>query len=126
MKRLFRALYRQLNFSPTTLTRAFADPRHAPSQLVELLAAPPPGRLDLLLRIVLNARPVATPRAPMLLAWGAADRLPGSGAASARKLQRTLPGARLVLIPAAGHCPQLERPTALAAAISSFADAAAH
>ena len=86
-----------------------------------MLADPPAARIALLLDLVLAGAP-ATPRpsAPVLLAWGADDRLPGTGAGAARKLERAL-DARLALIAAAGHCPQVEQPDAFAAAITAFA-----
>src|SRR5262249_39733995 len=119
---LLRALYRKLNFSPAVLERAYADPARAPAQLVRVLAQPPPAQLDLLLRIVLGGtRPAPRPAAPVLVAWGESDRLLGTaGPAAARKVQRAIPGAKLVLFPSAGHCPQMERPTEFVDAIVSF------
>jgi 2-hydroxy-6-oxonona-2,4-dienedioate hydrolase len=120
--RLFRALYRKLNFSPAVLARAYADPARAPAQLVRVLAQAPPAYLDLLLGILLaGTRPAPRPDVPVLLAWGESDRLPGTaGAGAARRLQRAIPGAKLALIPSAGHCPQMERPTEFVDAIVSF------
>ncbi len=124
IRRIFRALFRRINFSPGTLARAFADPARAPAGLGRVLAAPTTARLDLLLRVLAAGAPSEPrPSAPVLLAWGAADRLPGTaGARAARRLQRALPGARLALLPSAGHCPQLERPLDFVAAIASFTD----
>lgn len=57
-------------------------------------------------------------RVPVLVAWGAADRIypPEHGEAFAK----AIPGARLVIIPEAGHLPQLEAPEALLAAVLDF------
>ena len=61
---------------------------------------------------------LATIRAPTLVVTGAEDRLtPPKGG---RFLAETIPGARAVEIPAAGHFPQLEQPGAVNAAIHEF------
>jgi pimeloyl-ACP methyl ester carboxylesterase len=56
---------------------------------------------------------------PTLVVWGAADRMipPEHGEAYAAGI----PGARLVVIPEAGHLPQLETPDALLRAVWDFA-----
>jgi 2-hydroxy-6-oxonona-2,4-dienedioate hydrolase len=121
---LARALYRALSFSPPVRARAFADPARAPDALVRTLAAPPPAQLDALLDLVARgARPAPRSAAPIRLLWGASDRLPGTTGAAAQALARTLPGARLVLLPSAGHCPQLEQPAAFVDAVVDFAAA---
>jgi pimeloyl-ACP methyl ester carboxylesterase len=55
---------------------------------------------------------------PTLLIWGASDRLcpPGYG----HRFQRALPAAELVVIPAAGHLPDVEQPARLAELIDQF------
>jgi pimeloyl-ACP methyl ester carboxylesterase len=57
-------------------------------------------------------------RAPTLVVTGTEDRLtpPKFG----RFIAETIPGARLVEIPGAGHFPQLEQPAAVVAAIREF------
>lgn len=57
-------------------------------------------------------------RVPVLVVWGAADRIypPEHGEAFAK----AIPGARLVLLDEAGHLPQLEAPSALLAAVLDF------
>ena len=59
--------------------------------------------------------------APVLVAWGEADRIgdPGYGRAYAD----AIPGAQFRLLEHAGHLPQLETPGALIDAVWSFADA---
>jgi len=47
-------------------------------------------------------------RAPVLILWGAEDRL--LPATSAEEFRRKIPGAQVELIPNCGHIPQLERP----------------
>ena len=61
---------------------------------------------------------IAGIRAPTLVVTGVEDRLtpPKFG----RFLAETVPGARLVEVPGAGHFPQLEQPAAVAAAIREF------
>ena len=56
--------------------------------------------------------------APLLVVAGAEDVLTGPG--PARALAAAVPGARLELIPACGHTPQVERPAELARAIVPF------
>ena len=57
-------------------------------------------------------------RAPTLVLWGERDRmLPAS---EATRLASRIAGARVVILPDAGHLPQRERPDAFAAAVSSF------
>ena len=120
---LFRALYRRVVFSPSALPRAFADPGLAPQELVWLLAHPPPSQVELLFGVIVAGGGGPAPIAPALVVWGKADRLPGSGIETARKVQLGIPGARLLSIPEAGHCPQLEKPREFAAAITEFAGA---
>ncbi|MGH3187017.1 MAG: alpha/beta fold hydrolase [Streptosporangiaceae bacterium] len=57
-------------------------------------------------------------RVATLVVWGAADRIypPEHGEAFAK----AIPGARLVVIPEAGHLPQLEAPEALLEAVLDF------
>jgi pimeloyl-ACP methyl ester carboxylesterase len=55
-----------------------------------------------------------------LVVWGEADRLPGLGPEVARKFQRSVVGARLAMIPSAGHYPQMERPAEFVEAIADF------
>jgi 2-hydroxy-6-oxonona-2,4-dienedioate hydrolase len=122
-QRLLRALYRQLSFAPPVLARAFADVTRAPRALTRVLADPPPAQLDVLVGLIARGASTARrPAAPLLLLWGASDRLPGTGPDAARKLQRTITGSELVLVPSAGHCPQLEQPAAFVDAITSFGD----
>jgi pimeloyl-ACP methyl ester carboxylesterase len=56
--------------------------------------------------------------APLLVVAGAEDVL--TGPTPARALAAAVPGARLELIPACGHTPQVERPAELARAIVPF------
>jgi pimeloyl-ACP methyl ester carboxylesterase len=55
---------------------------------------------------------------PVLLIWGARDRLvPASGA---KRLLDAVPGSRLVTLHRAGHCPQLEEPGRIAQLLLDF------
>jgi pimeloyl-ACP methyl ester carboxylesterase len=58
-------------------------------------------------------------RVPVLVAWGAADRIypPEHGEAFAK----AIPDARLIVLDEAGHLPQLEAPSALLDAVLDFA-----
>jgi pimeloyl-ACP methyl ester carboxylesterase len=60
-------------------------------------------------------------RAPTLVVWGESDGI--VAADYGEKLCRSLPDARLALIPEAGHYPQIEQPDAVADAIERFARA---
>jgi pimeloyl-ACP methyl ester carboxylesterase len=63
-------------------------------------------------------RDAAGLRVPTLLVWGKHDRLiPVSHGVA---LQRQLPATQLYLIDDCGHCPQLERPGELSAAVERF------
>jgi pimeloyl-ACP methyl ester carboxylesterase len=66
----------------------------------------------------LSAR-LGSVRVPVLVVWGAADRIypPEHGEAFAK----AMPGARLVVLDKAGHLPQLETPSDLLAAVLDFA-----
>lgn len=55
---------------------------------------------------------------PVLLVWGARDRF--TPLSHARRAERMLPDARLVVIPDAGHSPNWERPGAVLDAMRSF------
>lgn len=75
-----------------------------------------PGRLYPLLTLLKNlplweqgfGRQLGHIRHPTLIIWGAEDRI--FPATIGWGLQTTVPGSKLVLIPAAGHLPQWERP----------------
>ncbi len=121
VRRLLRTLYRKLAFSPTALRRAYADPKCAPVELTRVLRDPPPAQIDALFGIAYaGARSAPPPAVPLLIVWGEADRLPGTSRETARKLKHRVAGARLIFIPSAGHCPQVERPGEFVEAITSF------
>jgi pimeloyl-ACP methyl ester carboxylesterase len=56
-------------------------------------------------------------RAPALLAWGAEDRVVPLSAA--QRWQEALPGARLEVLPACGHCVEMEKPAELARLVNT-------
>jgi pimeloyl-ACP methyl ester carboxylesterase len=60
-------------------------------------------------------------RAPTLLVWGEQDVR--SPLAVARQFERSIPGARLVVIPDCGHVCNLERAAAFNRAVREFLDA---
>jgi pimeloyl-ACP methyl ester carboxylesterase len=61
--------------------------------------------------------------APVLVIWGEADRM--IPVAHGQAYAKAIPGARFVLIPEAGHLPQLETPARLLAVIWDFAETTA-
>ena len=56
--------------------------------------------------------------APILFAWGSAD--PFGGADIARPFAGSFPGARLHILPGAGHAPWMGEPAPIAALVSAF------
>ncbi len=56
--------------------------------------------------------------APTLVVWGEGDRM--LPPAEAVRIAAKIAGARLVILPDAGHLPQRERPDAFAAAVADF------
>jgi pimeloyl-ACP methyl ester carboxylesterase len=59
---------------------------------------------------------------PVLVIWGEADRM--IPVEHGRAYAKAIPGARFLLLPEAGHLPQLETPGRLLAAIRDFAETA--
>ena len=70
----------------------------------------------------LRAR-LAAVRVPAVVVWGEADRIADAGYGHA--LAAAIPGARFVLLPRAGHMPQLEAPDALLAVLGDVLAGAA-
>lgn len=105
---------------------AYADPAAMTPELVEryhaMMIAPGVRQaiLDRMSRHVLvPPEPIlATIRAPVLLLWGAEDRM--VPAAHAEDYLRVLPDARAELLPGIGHVPMEEAPEAVARALRAF------
>lgn len=119
-QRLLRAIQRRVAYSPSSVERGFVRPANVPSELRALVRSPSPPQLDAFVDILVHGgspRPVGV--APLLL-WGEGDRLLGTSAGAARKLQASWPGATLTFVPGAGHMPQLENPEAFIAGLESF------
>ena len=114
------SMLRRSAYTPSTLHQAFADPQRAPAELQALLTQRRPRQLLIVSEIILADRPVDPPRGPTLVVWGAEDRLPGSTARMRRRLVRSLANARLVIVPDAGHLPQVEQPDQFARAVVEF------
>ena len=107
--------------APSTLEKAFADPQRTPAELREVLTQQRPRQLRIISEIALAADgPFDSPRLRTLVLWGAEDRLPGSTEKTRRRLVRALPHARMVIVPDAGHLPQLEQPEQFAHAVVEF------
>jgi pimeloyl-ACP methyl ester carboxylesterase len=114
-------LFRRNAYSPSTIRRAFADPSRAPSELQQLFGQRRPRQFDLTSHMVFADDPVLpAPTVPTLLLWGADDRLMGTNIKAAKRLLRSVPNSRLVVIPGAGHLPQLEKPHEIVAALTDF------
>jgi 2-hydroxymuconate-semialdehyde hydrolase len=113
---------------------AFADPAWAENDdvvLPRLEAAREPGAFEAFASLRLRAPYAAAPptgdgfdydrvRVPALLTAGTADRLKPVG--HLQEAARRIPGARLVLFPGAGHCPQLEAADAWNETVLTFLD----
>jgi 2-hydroxy-6-oxonona-2,4-dienedioate hydrolase len=115
------SMLRRSAYAASTLEKAFADPQRAPAELREVLTQQRPRQLRIISEIVLAGDgPSDSPRLRTLVVWGAEDRLPGSTEKMRRRLVRSLPHARMVILSDAGHLPQLEQPEQLAHAVVEF------
>ena len=63
---------------------------------------------------------MARVRVPSLVVWGEQDRIVSPRLAA--RTAATLPGARLLVLPRAGHVAQIERPAAVADAVAALWD----
>lgn len=122
--RILKWLAQYNNFSRSTLTRAFADPRRAPAEIVEALTHPRSSQVDLMLHLFLEgASGIGVPRVPVQILWGRQDRLFGWTVNTARQIARRIPGATLHVIEDAGHLPQVEQPEQFVRILRSILDA---
>jgi pimeloyl-ACP methyl ester carboxylesterase len=109
-----------------SLTPAYADPKFLSDALVDRyddLIRAPGARQALLDRmrqtVLVDPRPLlASIQAPTLLVWGERDAM--IPLANSAEYLKTLPNARLVAIPTAGHLPQEEAAAASLAAVEAF------
>jgi pimeloyl-ACP methyl ester carboxylesterase len=117
--------------------RMIGDPGGAPLAMPNLFAAEPPAAIrELLADVAADVRPASLEReveimaatdlsdhlprvdVPTLLIWGELDGR--SPLAVARRFADTIPGSRLVIIPAVGHVTNLERPDEFDRAVRDF------
>ncbi len=121
-KGVMRAASRFVAFSPRAVRRGFFDAHRVPDELRAVVQQKRPPQLlacaDALVQGGGSSKggPRAYPVPPLLL-WGENDRLPGTSKDAAVKLQASWPGSTLVLVPRAGHMPQLENPGAFVEAL---------
>jgi pimeloyl-ACP methyl ester carboxylesterase len=114
-------VFRRDAYSPSTIRRAFADPKRAPAELEQLFRQRRPRQFDITSNMVLAGDPpVPPPTVRTLLLWGADDHLMGTSPKGAKRLLNSMPNAQLVLIPGAGHLPQVEKPDEFLAALVDF------
>lgn len=114
-------LLRRSAWTPAALEKSFSEPGRAPAELRDVLSQPQPRALPVVRDIVATLDPPAEPpHVRTLVIWGERDRLPGSTPKAARRLVRSLPNARLVILPDAGHLPQAEQPGEFVHAIRRF------
>jgi 2-hydroxy-6-oxonona-2,4-dienedioate hydrolase len=120
-RRLLGWMLRSNTYSPSTIRRAFADPRCAPAEVARTVTRPDPTRIAAIMSIFAHGEPDgATPTVPALVVWGRDDRLIGISVRTGERLVKRLPRARLVVIDRAGHLPQVEQPEAFVAAVEEF------
>ena len=115
---LLGQVYRQLAFSrpgdaPDELVRMFTSHHASVRRLNHVLAM---GRR--LLPELQSPPPLAAIRVPVLLVWGDRDRMVTHQ--GARLVLAALPATEHVELAGCGHCPQLEEPDRLSAALLGF------
>ncbi len=112
-RRLVKWVETRIAYTPAALTRAFVDPANVPDEIRRVVNAPSPPQVDTLTDVLVEGGGARQPFSiPPVLVWGEDDRLPGTTRRSARKLEASLPGAKLMFVPRAGHMPQVENPRA--------------
>ena len=115
---LRRPRLRRLALRGTVADPEALSPRLAATVLSSALSAP---GFRHALRVGLRALPLVKPAemiSPTLLIWGTADTV--FPLTAARRLAAAIPGAQLIEIAGAAHCPQLERPAEFNAALLAF------
>ncbi|HEY6928933.1 MAG TPA: alpha/beta hydrolase [Thermoanaerobaculia bacterium] len=107
--------------------RLYANPKNVTPELVEREWRPvtvPGTRRAALAAIRSNVRGYESLwqkfQVPTLVIWGLDDRL--LPVAEGHRLASLIPGAKLVVLPGAGHLPQEEQPEAFSRAVSEFLD----
>lgn len=119
---LLRRIVRHQAFSPRRVAEAFYDPRNVPPQLLASLGASQNAPLERMVdAFVLGGEVVSLASMRVLLLWGEDDHLKASRREAAMEIADRIERARLVFIPRAGHCPQLEQPDAFVRALCTFA-----
>lgn len=121
LRRLIRDNLQRNIFGSAALATGFHDRSNAPKAVVQALDHFSAAEIDAVIDLLLASDPVLPPP-PMrtLLLFGEADRLQPFDKRGARKMGVSLPDARVVTIPAAGHMPQVEHPVAFLRAIREF------
>lgn len=121
LRRLALSQLRQRDYSLAALRNAFHDAAKVPDEIRYALGSPDERVVAQMLGMTLrSAVPAAVPRQPVLIVWGAEDRLEGHPPAAGRALHERVPGSRLVLVEQAGHLPQVEQPQAFLDALLPF------
>jgi pimeloyl-ACP methyl ester carboxylesterase len=116
---LLFALTRQIEYSDSALKRVAHDNALLTTEFTQTARAALTGYLAAIKQIGLSTTPtLLTPTCPTFVVWGEDDRF--SSPAVGRQITAEIPGAKLSLIPAAGHFPQIEQPAAFHALVSPF------
>lgn len=117
---LMRAVLKKVSYNPAAVQRAFVDATRVPADMLEILRQDEPAVLQRFADVLIAGDGPPAPRVAPLLLWGEMDRLPGTSANDARKLQASLRGSTLRFVPNAGHCPELEAPDTFISELETF------
>jgi pimeloyl-ACP methyl ester carboxylesterase len=126
--RMPNGVYRQVNRQLFT-RMLYGDPRSADPEVIARWAAQVPDTASIR-RLLVGVRAVALEtadgydsvnvRCPLLVVHGRRDRIIPVHASA--RLHRSVPGSTLIVMPKAGHCPQLDDPAGLARHVLRFID----
>lgn len=114
------AVFRTAFFAQTRARPWQVPPRGAAAELDVMAGSP---LMDDILRSAVlgqSASGLDEIRCPVLIVWGARDRL--LPAYQARRFIARIPGSRLVVLPGAGHVPMADRPGSFARVVLRFLD----
>lgn len=120
-QRIVRAIEARVAYEPHALRRGFHDLSKVPDDIRRLVHQTDAPQITAISEALVQGggAPGELPVAPLLL-WGEDDHLPGTNARHAHELVESLPGSKLVLIPRAGHMPQVENPQAFVEGLTRF------
>ncbi len=108
-------------YGPRIFVSGFAAESRVPAIIRANLTVPSQPMADVMFSLLCSvAERARQPRCPVDFIWGVADRLPNVTLIDGLKLRARTRGARLLPIPASGHLPQVENPSAFLAAVTTL------